>query len=80
MYQNSRYHESTKGYLKYVSILDVLLSHLSITCIVDSIPHLVTVDATRPVGIVVLKDSLKESTSEFEETRLIPLGVKRGIL
>lgn len=31
-----------------------------ITCIVDSIPHLVAVNATRLVGVIVLKDSLKE--------------------
>lgn len=36
-----------------------------VTCIIDSIPHLVTVDATRLVGVIVLKDSLKERKCEL---------------
>lgn len=40
--------------------------NLFITCIIDGIPHLVTVDAAGLVGIIVLKDSLKESTYEFD--------------
>lgn len=39
------------------------------TCIIDSVPHLVTVDAAGLVGVIVLKDSLKESTCEFDAHR-----------
>lgn len=34
-----------------------------ITCVVDGVPHLVTVDESGLVGIVVLEDSLKEKTN-----------------
>lgn len=79
LYQNHRYLESTKDILS-LFLSAVFSSPLSLTCIVDGVPHLVTVDATRLVGVVVLKDSLKDSRSEFEETRLIPQRVKWGRL
>lgn len=39
------------------------LSARLITCVVDGVPHLVTVDESGLVGIVVLEDSLKEKTN-----------------
>lgn len=40
-----------------------LASARLITCVVDGVPHLVTVDESGLVGIVVLEDSLKEKTN-----------------
>lgn len=50
--------------------------HISITCIVDSVPHLVTVDAPGLVGVVVLKDSLKQRESPFEFVGCHPAGTE----
>lgn len=52
-------------------------SHFSvrvITCIVDGIPHLVAVDATGLVSVIMLKDSLKEGKCKLDVDH--PAGIK----
>lgn len=49
------------------------------TCVIDSVPHLVTVDAAGLVGVIMFKDSLKRRPClDAPSRRLILLPVTRG--
>lgn len=41
------------------------------TCVVDGVPHLVTIDAARLVGVIVLEDSLEDTTCESDAGRAV---------